>query len=877
MKIKSSNCSAGVCNRYQNVCLALTLWNEQDRILKERFFGLNGDEGNHGEDVKEYYFYLDSTPTHSYMKMLYKYPQGFYYFAVSSNVLAAYPYEDLMRVNAQRTRKDPEYELIDTGVFKDDKYFDVFVEYAKADQEDILCQIQVINRGPSAAPIHILPTVWFRNTWSWGYEIESTECPKESDRMKQRRMSDADLGFSPIPLRTGKKKPVLRQTDLNTIEVCHRHLGTRYYYVDGNAELLFTENNTNYCKLFGDSAKNETPYVKDGINDTVVNGAEDCCNPDKTGTKAAAWFKFFIPAGGCETVKIRFSDRALSEPFADFDSIIALRHKEADQFYGMLQNGYCTDDDLCSIQRQAFAGLLWSKQYYHYGVDLWLHGDPAFAPPPAARLTSRNAEWKHVYCNDVLSMPDKWEYPWFAAWDLVFHCIPLCMVDPEWAQRQMIILLREWYMHPSGQIPAYEWNFSDVNPPVHAWAALEVYRIIQQITKEQCTSTTFLEKIFHKLLLNFTWWVNRKDAQGKNIFEGGFLGLDNIGVFDRSSPLPTGGHLEQADGTAWMAMYCLNMLSIALEIAQHSPAYEDIASKFLEHFIFIASAMSRFHRDKGLWDSEDGFFYDCINFPDGKAVMLKVQSLVGLVPLLAVATIDYNTIEKLPKFRSRFLWFKKYRPNLVEKVHDFEVAGNSNRVLFSIVDKEKLTRILERMLDEEQFLSPYGIRSLSKYHQDHPFIFYHNYEVHRVDYDPAESSTYMFGGNSNWRGPIWFPLNYLLIQSLRKYHDYFQDEFKIEFPTGSGVLMNLEEVACKLSERLMKIFVKDGEDERRAFNGGNEKFNIDPHWKDHILFYEYFHADTGAGLGASHQTGWTALVAEVIDRLNARCDITRHK
>jgi hypothetical protein len=592
----------------------------------------------------------------------------------------------LVDENVRRTRSDPEYELVDTGIFDENKYFDVYVEYAKADQEDILCQIKVFNRGPEEAPLHVLPSVWFRNTWSWGYEVETSA--EEDEKTERRVLSTGDAVRSPIPIKKGQARPLMYQTDRHTIEIQHKHLGKRFYYVEEDCELLFTENNTNFRKLYGDGATNDTHYVKDGINDAVVDGHLDRCNPHKRGTKAAAWHKFVIPAGSSKTIRVRFTDRTLSRPFEDFRSLLALRKSEADEFYGTVQKHSGRDSDVLSIQRQAFAGLLWSKQYYHYGVELWLFGDPAFPVPPESRHAGRNGQWKHIYCNDVISMPDKWEYPWFAAWDLAFHCIPLCMVDPEWAQRQMILLLREWYMHPSGQIPAYEWNFFDVNPPVHAWSALHLFRITKEVTTQ--SSVEFLEKIFHKLLLNFTWWVNRKDTQGKNIFEGGFLGLDNIGVFDRSSPLPTGGHLEQADATAWMAMYCLNMLSMALEIAQHNPAYEDIATKFLEHFIYIASSMSHFHRGQGLWDSVDGFFYDSIHFPDGHATMLKVQSLVGLVPLFAVATIDHKVLTKLSKFNRRFLWFKKYRPNLVEKVHDFEVSKVSNRILFSIVDKDKL-------------------------------------------------------------------------------------------------------------------------------------------------------------------------------------------
>jgi hypothetical protein len=820
----------GVCNRFQNICLAVALWNGRDPIFKERLFGLSGPEGNHGEDVKEYYFYLDSTPTHSYMKMLYKYPQ------------VEYPYAWLVDENRRRGRTTPEFELIDAlhDAFAAGRYFEVFIEYAKADQEDILCRITAVNRGPEPAPLHILPHLWYRNTWSWGHN---------------------------------PARPELRAIDFGTVHAEHRHLGDRWWHVNGlgalqnlplqeAAFLLFTENDTNTERLFG--VPNASPYVKDGIHEAVVHSRLDKVNPARTGTKVAAHFRGVVAPGETAVVQVRFTNIPLDTPFDDFEPIFAQRIAEGDEFYAAIQAPTLSEDER-RIQRQAFAGLLWSKQFYHYGVQLWLDGDLASPPPPASRKYIRNMEWSHLYNLDVLSMPDKWEYPWYAAWDLAFHCIPIAMIDPELAKRQLILLLREWYMHPNGQVPAYEWTFSDVNPPVHAWAAWRVYKITRNVTGR--ADLTFLERVFHKLLLNFTWWVNRKDAEGNNIFQGGFLGLDNIGVFDRSKPLPTGGFIEQADGTAWMGMYCLNMLAIALELARHDRAYEDVATKFFEHFIYIANAIGNLGDGFSLWDEEDGFFYDVLHLPDGRHVPLKIRSLVGLIPLFAVETLEPDLLEKLPRFRQRMEWFLEYRPKLVQNIASLTAPGEGGRRLLAIADRPKLELILPRMLDPAQFLSDYGLRALSKRHATEPYYFNANGQVHVVTYEPAESSSGLFGGNSNWRGPIWFPVNFLMVESLQKYHHYYGDSLMVELPRYSGQWANLDEVATDLSRRLMGIFRRDEADGgRRAVFGGADLFQTDPHWRDYLPFYEYFHGDNGAGLGASHQTGWTALVAKLIQQ-----------
>ena len=809
---------AGISDRRQLICFALALWNERDIMLKERLFGLNGKEGNHGEDVKEYYFYLDNTPTHSYMKYLYKYPQ------------AAFPYELLLAENRSRDRSEPEFELLDTGVFNEDRYFDVFVEYAKADVEDILVHIHIFNRGPDLARLRVLPTLWFRNTWSWG---------------------------------NGEPRPSLRKIP-SGIEVDHAAYGRRWLYCQGAPELLFTENETNQKLLFG--VANRYPYVKDGINDYIVRGDRNAVSREGPGTKAAAHYELHIGPGQMTTIRLRLTDRTFSmrhEPFADFDQIIALRAKEADDFYAACIPKRISHDAK-NVMRQSLSGLLWTKQFYHYRVEPWLNGDPGNPPPPPERSNGRNHEWVHLYNADVLSMPDKWEYPWYAAWDLAFHCIPLALLDPEFAKEQLILLLREWYMHPNGQVPAYEWALGDVNPPVHAWAAWRVYKIDKK--RSGRGDRVFLERVFHKLLLNFTWWVNRKDADGMNIFQGGFLGLDNIGVFNRSEPLPGGGTIEQSDATSWMAMYTLNLLAMAMELARQEPSYEDVASKFWEHFMYIAYAMNHRGRDgHGLWDDSDGFFYDVLKFPDGGHYPVRIRSMVGLIPLFAVETLDHDLLNSLPGFKRRMEWFINNRPDLVENVASMRARGMAERRLLSVVDPAKLRRILEIMLDEDEFLSPFGIRALSRYHRDHPYTLTIGHRQHRVDYEPAESSTGLFGGNSNWRGPVWFPLNYLLIESLQKFHHYLGDDFRVPFPSRSNNLLTLWEVATQLSRRLTAIFLRDGNGRRPVF-GSVEKFQTDPHWRDHILFHEYFHADTGAGLGASHQTGWTGLVAKLFQQ-----------
>jgi len=810
---------AGICDRRQLICFSVALWNEHDPILKERLFGLTGNEGNHGEDVKEYYFYLDSTPTHSYMKYLYKYPH------------AAYPYSQLIEENRRRGKNQPEFELLDTGVFSENRYFDVVVEYAKGDVEDILVKISATNRGTQAARLRLLPTIWFRNTWSWG-----TEDPR----------------------------PGMRQLP-GTIELDHPTLGKRWLYCQDSPQLLFTENETNKKKLFG--VENSFPCVKDGINDYIVNGVKDAVAAELTGTKAAAHYELEIGAGQTITIRLRLTDIDFSgvaaAAFDGFDRLFAIRQREADEFYaGVIPPDLSSDAQ--NVMRQGFAGMLWSKQFYHYVVKQWSEGDPGNPPPPAERLNGRNKDWPHLYNADVVSMPDKWEYPWYAAWDLAFHCIPLALVDCDFAKEQLVLLLREWYMHPNGQLPAYEWAFSDVNPPVHAWAAWRVYKIDKK--KNGKGDREFLERIFHKLLLNFTWWVNRKDADGMNIFQGGFLGLDNIGVFDRSAPLPTGGYIEQSDGTSWMAMYTLNLLAIAMELASEDPAYEDVASKFWEHFVYIAHAMN--HRGKdgmGLWDGTDGFFYDVLKFPDGRKYPMRIRSMVGLIPLFAVQTLEPELLERLPGFRRRLEWFIDNRPDLIGNVACMRTQGMAQRRLLSIVNREQLRRVLQIMLDEQEFLSGYGIRAVSKYHRDYPYTIAVNDSEHRVDYEPAESTSGLFGGNSNWRGPIWFPLNYLLIESLQKFHHYLGDDFKVEFPARSGKMLTLWEVAGELSRRLTSIFLKDDQGQRPVYQG-LEKFQTDPHWRDLILFHEYFHGDSGRGLGASHQTGWTGLVTKLLQQ-----------
>jgi hypothetical protein len=815
---------AGICDRHQRICFALALWNRRDPILKERLFGLTGSEGNHGEDVKEYYFYLDSTPTHSYMKFLYKYPH------------TAFPYADLVAENRRRGKHAPEYELVDTGVFNENRYFDVEVEYAKADPEDILIQIHITNRGPEPASLDVLPTIWFRNTWSW-----------------------FPNGVRPSLTRTSGARA--------SIALEEPKYGRRWLHCDGEPTLLFTENETNGERLYGYA--NSTRHVKDAFHRHVVNGDPEAVNPDERGTKAAAHYAVDSAPGSSVILRLRLNDHQPGgvPPFGkSFDEIVDARKREADEFYDTVLPA-TSSRDAKNVARQALAGLLWSKQYYHYVVKDWLEGDPAQPAPPTDRQRGRNREWTHLYNADVISMPDKWEYPWYAAWDLAFHCVPLALVDADFAKEQLTLLLREWYMHPNGQLPAYEWALGDVNPPVHAWSAWRVYKIEKR--RRGTGDLKFLERVFHKLLLNFTWWVNRKDAEGMNVFQGGFLGLDNIGVFDRSAPLPTGGHLEQSDGTSWMAMYALNMLAIAMELANHDPAYEDVASKFWEHFLNIAHAMSggRLHGGEGhdLWDEEDGFFYDVLHLPDDSRKPLKIRSLVGLIPLLAVQTLESDVLKRHDGFRRRLDWFIQHRPDLTGDVACMRTAGHRERRLLSIVDGDRLRRVLNVMLDEQEFLSPYGIRAISQIHRNHPYVLRINGTEYRVDYEPAESTSGLFGGNSNWRGPIWFPINFLLVEALQKFHHYFGEQYKVECPTGSGQMMTLWEVAAEISRRLTRVFLEDNQGRRPVF-GHAEQFQRDPNWHDLIPFHEYFHGDTGAGVGASHQTGWTALVAKLLQQ-----------
>ncbi len=807
---------AGFSDENQRLCFALALWNGKDPILKERLFGLTNSEGNHGEDVKEYYFYLDSTPTHSYMKYLYKYPQS------------AFPYEQIIKTNRDRGRHGLEYELLDTGIFDQDRYFDVFVEYAKASPEDILIRITVHNRGPEEAAVHVLPTLWFRNTWSWD---------NNSDR------------------------PSIRQIAAGTIAAAHPQLGERFFHAEGAPEWLFTENETNFERFHAGS--NRTPYVKDGINNRVLFGAQTAVNPDKTGTKASAYYRLTIPAADSRVLRLRLSDvastsdREAATGAADFDRIIDDRLREADEFYDtVIPSAF--DADRKNVMRQALAGMLWSKQFYNYDVDRWL-SERGSDPLKPTRRAPRNDRWHHMENSDVISMPDKWEYPWYAAWDLAFHVLALTLVDPDFGKEQLDLMLRQNYIHPSGQIPAYEWNFGDVNPPVHAWSTIFTHRLAKARGQ---ADFDWLERSFHKLLLNFTWWVNRKDRTGNNVFEGGFLGLDNIGVFDRSSPLPTGGYLEQADGTAWMALFCQNMLEISAELALEKPAYGDMCQKFVEHYLWISSSMMRAGDDVGMWDDEDGFFYDVLRLPNQHATRLKVRSMVGLLPFCAVTVFDGELLRKHPELAPRFQRFLDARPELSRFIHNPATQGENGRRMAAILNQQNLRRVLSTMLDEREFLSPYGIRSISRYHEQHPYVFRVGDHEYGVSYLPAESDSGMFGGNSNWRGPIWMPVNGLIVRALLQYYTYYGNNFTIECPTGSGRRMNLYQVAEDLGGRLAKIFLKDGG--RRAVYGGTRKFQEDPHWRDLLLFYEYFHGDNGAGLGASHQTGWTGIVARIM-------------
>jgi hypothetical protein len=818
---------AGFCDRHQHICLGLALWNEKDRILKERLFGLTNKEGNHGEDVKEYYYYLDATPTSSYLQFLYKYPH------------AAYPYDQLREENAKRTRHQPEYELVDTGVFAENRYFDVFVEYAKATFEDIVVRITAWNRGPQAARLHLLPSLWFRNRWDWGDAYNTPQVARVP-------------GFQGGEL----------------LELTEFHYGQRWLAIEGAPELLFTDNETNMERLFGQKSK--TPFVKDAFHRYLINGERGAVNPAMTGTKAAAHFASEIAPGQSWTIRLRLTDQNLAENHTPanqvfgpaFDALFDQRKKEADEFYEKRIDANLSEDAR-RVQRQAFAGLLWCKQSYHYDVRRWLEGDSTQPKPDASRKDGRNHEWTHLYNSDVISMPDTWEYPWYASWDLAFQCVSMALIDPEFAKQQLILFHREWYMNPSGQVPAYEWNFSDVNPPVLAWATWRIYKIAGRVEGKQ--DRNFLVRMFHKLLLNFTWWVNRKDPEGKNVFEGGFLGLDNIGVFDRSSPLGPGNFIEQSDGTSWMAMFCLDMLAMSMELAHDDPAYEDVASKFFEHFVYIAQAMNDIGGTGiGLWDEEDGFYYDVLHLGSTTHLPMKVRSMVGLIPLFAVEVFEPEDLARLPSFCKRMDWFLAHNPDVADHVDMTERTDKGARLMLSIANRAKLERIYKYVLDENEFLSQHGVRALSKYHKDHPFVLHVNGLSQAVDYEPAESTGELFGGNSNWRGPVWFPLNFLMIEALQRVHHYYGDDFKVECPTGSGQQMTLWDVGREVSRRLSHIFLqKDG---RRAVYGDVELFQKDPYWRDLLLFYEYFNGDNGAGLGASHQTGWTALVAKLIEQ-----------
>ena len=805
----------GFCDNHQRICFALAFWNYKDPILKERLFGLTGHEGNHGEDVKELYYYLDATPTASYFKGLYKYPQ------------AAFPYSQLVEENRRRTRQDPEYELVDTGVFAENRYFDVFAEYAKQDVDDLLIRITIVNRGPDKAPLVFLPTIWFRNIWSWG----GAQGPDN--------------------------KPLMRATASGAIELDHPQAGTFLLLLDGSPELLFTENETNTERLWNWRGANR--FYKDAFHEYLIHHRVDAVNPHHQGTKACAVYRLEIEPQEEVTLRFRFCRTDASDlSREEWDSVFAARIQEANEFYAPFEQHL--HNEARAVQRQAFAGLFWSKQFYHYVVETWLNGDPAMPKPPEQRLRGRNHKWRHLYNEDVISMPDKWEYPWYAAWDLAFHTVALAVADPDFSKAQLSLFLREWYMHPNGQIPAYEWALGDVNPPVQAWAAWRVFKIDQRIKGKP--DFEFLERVFHKLLMNFTWWVNRKDSEGANIFEGGFLGLDNIGLFDRSAPLPSGWLLEQSDGTAWMAMYCLNMLKISLLLANEDRTYEDIASKFFEHFVYIAHAINHYC-GSGLWDEEDGFYYDRLRASDGRSIAVRVRSLVGLVPVFAADTLDLHTIERHFGFKKRMQWFIDNRQDLIADCASFTESGIERRRLLSVVNRSRLERIFERVFSEAEFLSPYGIRSLSRYYQDHPYQLSIDGMTFHIEYEPGESRSGTFGGNSNWRGPVWFPMNFLFIETLQRLDHYYGDSFKVEFPTGSGNRMSLRQVAAELSRRLALIFLP-GKDGRRPVYGDVELFQNDPHFRSYVLFHEYFHGETGQGLGASHQTGWTGLIAKLL-------------
>jgi hypothetical protein len=802
---------AGFSDEHQNLCLSLALWNGKDPILKERLFGLTNNEGNHGEDVKELYYYLDATPSHSYQKMLYKYPQQ------------AFPYQQLIEENKKRTKLDPEFELIDTSLFDDDNYFDVFIEYAKADPEDILACYTIYNRSSQTAQLHVLPQLWFRNTWTPGNASE---------------------------------KPCITYEGENTLRISSKKIGDYYCYVDGTPDFLFTDNETNNKKLY--NSGNASASLKDAFNECIVNGNKLAINAQHEGTKAGAWFQFAIPAQGSVQVKLRLVNKKLAAPFADVDNIIAKRIAEANAFYAAKQLNVKTEDEK-NIQRQAWAGMLWSKQYYNYNINRWLKGDLGKSPPPAGHAKTRNYQWKHFVAEAIISMPDKWEYPWFAAWDLAFHCIALAAIDPDFAKNQLRFLVNENVMHPNGQLPAYEWDFNDVNPPVHALAAWRIFKTDSE--QRNKPDYTFLEEIFQKLLLNFTWWVNRKDREGNNIFEGGFLGLDNIGVFNRSAPVPGGGYLEQADGTSWMAMYALNMTQIAMELSLQNGVYEKMAVQFAEHFLYIAGSIMQMGEDSlGLWDDEDGFYYDLLRKPDGSYDRLRLRTIVGLIPMFATIVFDEAKWSNLPYLKERLDWLNKERPDLANLVSRWKDTKGNEQHLLSLLRGHRMKLLLRRMLDPDEFLSDYGIRSVSKVYDKTPYAYWLNGEDSSVRYTPGESDIDMFGGNSNWRGPIWMPVNFLLIESLYTFQEYYTNDFRVEYPTKSGKYFSLAEIANSLSLRLKSIFLRNEKGERPVF-GGNAKLNNDPHFKDYILFHEYFHGDTGKGLGASHQTGWTGLIA----------------
>jgi len=806
----------GFSDEHSRLCVSVGLWNEKDPILKERLFGLTNSEGNHGEDVKELYYYLDAAPTQSYAKMLYKYPQS------------AFPYDELVRENAARDRLQPEYEIWETGVFDEDRYFDIYIEYAKAAAEDILLRVTAVNRGPDAAALRILPQVWYRNTWSSG---------------------------------KAAVKPVLRGDSPSSVLATDPKSGDYHVYFDAPAELLFCENDTNTLRHHGETERNGRTF-KDGFHDYLLHGDRDAIAAAPEGTKVAAHHRLMVEPGQSAVVHLRLATHELQEPFANADGLFQKRIEETDEFYADIQQDVASEDDRL-IQRQAFAGMIWSKQYYYLDIREWLKGDPGQPTPPANRCRIRNGDWFHLNNADIISMPDKWEYPWYAAWDSAFHCLPFAIIDPAFAKMQLELLLRVWYQHPNGQMPAYEWNFSDVNPPVHAWACWRVYQIERKHWGGR-GDLDFLERVFHKLMLNFTWWVNRKDVEGRNLFQGGFLGLDNIGIFDRSTPLPNGEYVNQADGTAWMAMYCLNLMRISLELAQRNPNYEETATKFFEHFLYIAKSMTNIGEEgAGLWDEEDEFYYDALHAADGQTTWLKVRSMVGLIPLFAVETIEPEVLKHAPEFARRMEWFLKYRPDLAGLVSHWEIPGEGERRLLSLLRGHRMKAILRRMLDETEFFSDYGIRALSRYHAEHPFRFACDGSTLNVAYVPAESDSGMFGGNSNWRGPIWFPVNYLLVESLQRFHHYYGDDFTIECPTGSGVYLTIREVADELARRLINIFRADADGKRPVF-GNAPKLRDDPHFRDCLLFYEYFHGCSGRGVGASHQTGWTGLVAKLI-------------